>query len=329
MTLKGIQPTIDRLMRKHKEDCEEIACNTQLSKQKLQVQSENELMTRIQEFQQSEQQARSSITSRNDFAHALLAEQNDHVARMKKLKESLVEEETNAKHLHEIELQTLTKQHEAELAKVKTSNNVHHLEQNLQSKMEQRRYELDYELEEIDRSLDASKTEWEESYRKTATDRVAKKKELKKKELLAWREAQINNLIRASVVEQATLESEMEGPNETELANEHAKEMESLRKKLHSAQQKNSEIKAKITSIGESRVQLENSLIQLERELDAASIKLDDSVARKEREQRKHNEMTQETSRQIERSLETMRRRKAECQLEIDRIKESITEETR
>jgi hypothetical protein len=329
MTLKGIQPTIDRLMRKHKEDCEEISCNAQVAKQKLQVQCEEELMTRISEFQQSEQQARSGIAGRNDFANALLAEQNEHAVRMKKVKESLAEEEANSKKLHEMELQTLSKQHDAEIAKSASSKNIQHLKQNLQSKLEQRRYELQSELEQIDRDCIASKKEWEEAYRKTSNDRLEKRKEQMTKELILLRETKINDLIRASVVEQAKLESEMINTDESHMKAEHAKELESLRTKLHSAQIKNREVKSKLVSMGKSREALQSSLRQLEEDFDSISIKFDDAVAKKERKERQHQEILAELSRQTDQSLETIRCRQEECKLEIDRTKEAIASESR
>lgn len=330
LTLKGIQPTIDRLTRRHKEDCEEIHCNTKVSRQKLEVQCEDELLSRISEFQRSEQVTRSDITSRNDFSGALLIEQNEQVVRMKKLKESLTEEEVSTKKLHEMELQTLSKRHEAELAKSTSSNTIHHLEENLQYKLNQRRHELKGELEQMDRKLAISKKEWEDAYRETLIDRQEKRKDQQTKELLAWRETQINNLIRANV--QARLESETMNSEEFQMESDELQmeaELESLRAKLSSARDKNSEIKAKLVSMSNSRKALQSNLSQIEEDFDSVSIKVDDANSMKERKQRHHEETLAELSRQTDCSLESIRRRQEECKLEVDRTREKMAAESR
>ena len=56
LTWKGIQPNIERLQRKHAEQCEEIEAKTQFAKQKLELQCDNELSDRIYAFQQEQEQ---------------------------------------------------------------------------------------------------------------------------------------------------------------------------------------------------------------------------------------------------------------------------------
>jgi chromosome segregation ATPase len=117
--------------------------------------------------------------------------------------------------------------------------------------------------------------------------------------------------------------------DESHMKAEHAKELESLRTKLHSAQIKNREVKSKLVSMGKSREALQSSLRQLEEDFDSISIKFDDAVAKKERKERQHQEILAELSRQTDQSLETIRCRQEECKLEIDRTKEAIASESR
>lgn len=294
-----------------------------MSKQKLEVQVEEELMSRVQEFQCREQEAQSSITKRNDFARALANEQNGHIARMKKLKNSLLEEEANVKELHEMEIQTVLKQNEARLNKV-LSKSTDHLRQNLQGKIEHRRYELQMELDQMDRDLAASKKEWEDAMINESRLRSEKQKEQKKKEMSLWRDSKVNELIRANVIEQARLESETKAPDESA---EHLKVVESLQQALRLAQNKHRETMAKLTVATKSREHLQSSLSQLQQEFDAVSVKVDDVETRRARRQKQHKEVLAELSRQAECRWDSIRRRQEDYQLEIDRIKKTTLDQ--
>lgn len=332
MTLKGIQPNIDRLVRKHKEDCQEIRCKTQVAKQKLEVQCEEELMERIQHFQNEQQSSLSVTQSRNDFAHSLMREQEEHAMRMKKLRESLAEEEENTKKMYAMELQTLAKENEVALSKLKSSRSSQHLEQNFKSKRENRRYELESELRQIEREMAVSKKEWEDSLTDASTGRIENQNKQKMKELLEWRESRVNELIRANIMEQAKLDADTDSDsafNKTRMIAEHNEKLASLNYKLSSTQNSNNEIKAKVTAAEKLRQNLQSTLIEMEDEFVTARIKVDDIVARKERKQKQNDEILSEEHRQLERKLESISRRRDEVHIEIARIKEDIKDESR
>ena len=330
MTLKGIQPNIDRLMRKHKDDCDEIKCQTDVAKQKLEVQSEQELMTRLQEFQRSEQQnATTSFAQKNDLAEALVQEQNEHVARLKKLKESLMEEEDNTKKLYNMELETIAKQNEADLNKANSSHNIQHLLRNLHKKQEQRKYELDAEVDAIDREFAEKKKSWEDSWRETSKERQSHSKEHTRKELLSWRERKVSELIRSNIVEQAKLDGQMKTQDDIQVTKAHKEELESLQLELDSQLRKNDELTSKLAVANKEQDELQVTVTQLERELDIVSAKVRESISRKDRKQKQHHELLAETCRQMEQSLETIHGNQEEIKLEIRRIKENIKEESR
>lgn len=70
------------------------------SKQKLELQCENDLSDRIQEFQRSEQQSNACITQSSNFANMLLREQNEHAMILMKHKDKLMQEEESTKKMH-------------------------------------------------------------------------------------------------------------------------------------------------------------------------------------------------------------------------------------
>ena len=330
MTLKGIQPNIDRLMRKHKEDCAEIKCQTDVAKQKLEVQSEEELVHRLQEFQRSEQQGgTSSFAQRNDLAGALVQEQNEHIARLKKLKVSLMEEEENIKMLQNLNLETLAKQNEADLNKANSSHNIQYLVRNLQNKQEQRKHELNAEVEAIDREFTEKKRSWEDSWLETSKDRQSHAKEQMTKKLLSWRETKVSDMIRRSMIEQAKLDSQMKPRDDIQVTKAHKEELETLRLELDNQLRRKDELASKFAVANKEQNHLQVSIIQLQRELNAVSNKLEESIARKERKQKQHQEILAETGRQMEQSLETIHGNREEMKLEIRRIKGNIEEESR
>ena len=141
-----------------------------------------------------------------------------------------------------------------------------------------------------------------------------------------WRDTKVNELIRANVIEQARLESETKTPDESA---EHAKAVEFLQEAAFSAETTQRETKAKLIDASKSKEQLQSILSQLQQELDAMSVKLDDAEERREREQKQYHEVLKESRRQAEGTLESICRRQEKCNLEIDRIKAQIDQDTR
>ena len=326
MTLKGIQPEIDRIARNHQESLEEIKCQTEVSKQKLEVQCEEELLSRIQEFQRNEQHARTSVAQRNNIAQLLLQEQNEHVVRLQKLKESQSEEEENAKKLYQMELETLTKDNELKMSK---PDNSRHLEANLRSKREQRKYEMEAELEKMTTDMCVSKREWEEARLEASkTKQEDAIKELKKS-LFELRETRINKLIKASIIEQAKLEEQMEEMDESAMEATHQAEIETVRQKLRNNELKANELKTKLTATCNSRGQLLSTLAKLVQDFDMASNKLDEFIDRKTRKEKQHCELLAETSKQIERTLKSVTDREEQVKSELNRVKDSMENESR
>ena len=75
LTWKGIQPNIERLQRKHIEQCEEIEAKTQFAKQKLELQCDNELSDRIYAFRQEHEQKNTSLAKQKELSDMIKKEQ--------------------------------------------------------------------------------------------------------------------------------------------------------------------------------------------------------------------------------------------------------------
>lgn len=329
MTLKGIQPNIDRLVRKHRDDCDDIKCKTASSKHKLELQCENELLERIHEFQRKENESITCSPRRNDFAHSIMRERDEHAARLKQLKESFMEEEDNAKKMYAMELQTLIKENGVAICKLKSEYISQHLEQTFTSKQDNRRYELEHELEQIVRDLAVSKKKWEETWTAASQTRIEQQTKQKMKELIASRESKVNEMIRSSIIEQTSIETQGNLFNESHSAAEHNEKLANLHEKISLTRRRNDELRDKISIIAKSRQELQSNLGRLEKDFDAACLKLDEAMAMKERKQKQHDVFLTESCHEIERSIESIHRCQDEVKMEIARIKENIKEESR
>lgn len=197
--MKGIEPNIERLVRKHNDQSEEIKSKSVYSKKKLELQFENDLADRVQAYQRTEQQSNALINKRNEFAVMLAREQDEHALNLKNLKDKLMQEEDSMKKLHSLQLETLMKDNTVALSKIKSSGSVQQLVQNLIAKKRAMQLELEATLEQTRHGNNSVKSEWEESWFKASTARVEKKKNKMVEDLMAWRNAEIDELIRRSI----------------------------------------------------------------------------------------------------------------------------------
>ncbi|KAL9186244.1 hypothetical protein ACHAXT_005482 [Thalassiosira profunda] len=326
LTWKGIQPNIDRLTRKHREQCEEIRSKAAFAKQKLELQCENELAERIQAFERSEQQSNACITQRSEFATVLLREQNEHAASLAKLKEKLAADEESAKKMYALQLETLAKENDAALAKVCGSKRVQQLTHELAAKKDARRVELDAELQRVEKDVNASKQGWEASWLKASVARMEKKNKQQKEELMQWRKEQIDGLIRQSILDQAECNS---SPDNTlaGLTAAHEEKVAAFKESLEKQKTAAEETRANISRIEARKAKLSMSVESLQEELDVVGSQLDDITNTIDRKRRQQKARVEEHTKGVEEKLSLIARRRGDIEQEIADAQEKIKED--
>jgi hypothetical protein len=328
--MKGIQPNIDRLVRKHKEVCEVIKCSTLCSKQKLELQCERELADRIQTFERNEQINRNSIVQRNDLAQMLSREQNEHALRLTKLKDTLAKEEENTRKAYQLELQTLSKEHDAALSKAKTSKSTLQLKHHLATKQENRRLELESKLDRIGRDVSSSKQQWTASWSKASSIRVKDHTKKRSKELLEYREKRVDELIRSSILEQTNVKPHVD---EAVLSNQlvlfHRDNVSAFQLQVAKQIDYNEGIDGKISAMTKSRNLLQLSLLQLEEEHTSICNELEELLSCRDRKITSQEDVVTDMSNSINQSIQCIDQRRNEIEHEIIRIKENINSEAR
>jgi hypothetical protein len=200
-TIQGIEPNIERLARKHKDQIEDIKAKCEYSKKKLELHFENDLADKVQSFQQTEQQSNAWINQRNEFVAIFAREQDEHALHVKKLSDKLVKEENSIKKLHSLQLETLVKDNVVALSKLQSSTSAKELANSLLAKKKDRQRELEDSLTRACRDT-SKKNEWEASWIQASTTRVEMNHSKMVDELTAWRSSEIDDLIRRSVVDE-------------------------------------------------------------------------------------------------------------------------------
>ncbi|KAL3767650.1 hypothetical protein ACHAW5_006888 [Stephanodiscus triporus] len=327
ITWKGIEPNVQRLVRKHREQCEEIKANLQFSKQKLELQCENDLAERVQGYQRNEQQSNALANQRSNFVNMLVREQNEHALSLIKLKERLVLEEESAKNMFALQLDTLAKDYSVALSKITCSPNVQRLAQDLSAKKSARQQELEANLARIGKDIISAKALWEESWMKESAARVEKKKSKTMEVLIAWRSNEIDGLIRKSLLDQGTHESSDD--HGVQLTASHATDVTALNESIRKQQIVNKEIKDKLAAIDNSKAALRSRVSKVEEDLRFAESKLKDITCDIDRKKLQHASIMDETSIRIEGSIQAIVRRRCEIEKEIKDATEKYRRELR
>mmetsp|Transcript_18110 Transcript_18110/g.37845 ORF Transcript_18110/g.37845 Transcript_18110/m.37845 type:complete len:404 (+) Transcript_18110:602-1813(+) len=323
----GIQPNVERLARKHKEQCDEIESKTKFSKQKLELQCENDLSERVQAFQRSEQQSNTCFSQRNNFANMLLREKNEHAMSLMKLKEKFMQDEESTKELYSLQLETLAKDHDVALSKIRRSKNTQQLTRQLLAEKDARRQELESRLELIGKEVNSSKAKWEASWIEASALRIERENKQKMDDLLDWRTMEINNLIKRSIRDESIGTSA--GDEEGEVADvSHEENVAALEERLKRQHDRNKITSEKISSITSRKSRESGRIDEVERDLRDIEDKISDITNMMDQKKRQQEEIVSEAHDRIEDSLQSISLRKDTIEKEIESIKSEHKKES-
>lgn len=317
LTWKGIEPNVQRLVRKHQEQCEEIKANLQFSKQKLELQCENDLAERVQSYQRNDQQSSALANQRSDFANKLVREQNEHALSSNKLKDRLVQEEESAKKMLSLQLETLAKDYSVALSKIRCLSSVQRLAQDLSAKKSARKEEYTSNLELVGKEFISAKAQLEESWMKKSAARFEKKSTKNMEDLLAWRSSEIDGLIRRSLLDQGTYDSSSSEDAGVQLIGSHAADVAALNESITKHQTENKEIKGKLSNIAHSKDELRGRVLKAEEELSIFDGKIKYIADEIEHKKLSHKSLLDETSNRIEGIIQTIVRRRYDIEQQV------------
>lgn len=301
LTWQGIEPSIQRLVAKHKDQSEELKSNHELSKKKLELQCENELAERVQVLRRNEQQSSNAfVNQQNDFASMLANEQKEHALSLRTLKERFAEEEESLTNAHAAQLDTLAKEHEAALlSRLNTSSsNRKKLECDLDSKRTLFEHELQSNVDRIREEFILAKTEWEEDWLRASSAKVEKIKSNKMEDVNALRKSEIDSLIRKSLMDMMT-QSPEDGVN-IQINPSSAHDSALLRKSISDQQATNSKIKGRLANIADNKAALGARIGEVEDKLFHVNAKLKEVTVEVEQKQMQHQRSVNEAAIQIE-----------------------------
>lgn len=295
LTWQGIEPSIHRLVAKHKDQSEELKSNHELSKKKLELLCENELAERVQVLRRNEQQSSNAfVNQQNDFASMVANEQKEHALSLRTLKERFVEEEESSTNAHAAQLDILAKEHEAALLWRfnNSSSNRKKLECDLDSKRTLFEHELQSNLDRIREEFILAKTEWEEDWLRVSSAKVEKIKSSKMEDVNALRKSEIDGLIRKSLMDTMTQSPE----DQINPFSAH----DSALKNICDQQATNSKIKGRLANIADNKAALGARIGEVEDMLFHVNAKLKEVTVDVEQKQMQHQRSVNEAAIQIE-----------------------------
>ncbi len=331
LTIKGIQPQIERLVKKHREVCEEIRCDTMSTKQKLEIQSEIDLSERIELYRSNEQQYSTRINRRNEFAHAMAKEQNDHAANLMNLREKLMQEEEAKRKAHLLDMQRLKRENEAALDKSKAPKTMQNLFSLLSNEKDAKRQELEFKLDRIGKDRITLQTTWEKEWMEASRTKSDGIIQQKKKELLEWRETRVRDIIKNSIAKQSSLPIEQcKSETNDEFAQKaaHQNNLDRMKRELDVTQSSIQELEMKLSSTAISKTQVIGKLTNLRSLESVINGELENAAKNKVKQNAHNNNMFDMASDRINRSMEQLHRRHEEIKSQISRMETEYNQET-
>ena len=318
LTWKGIQPNIDRLTRKHQEQAEEIKAKTEFAKQKLGLSADNDLQERVQAYQTNHEANNTCFKKQSDFATNLLREQNEQHASVNKLKEKLEHDLESSKKLCALQLETLAKDQAVATSKLNCSQ-TQHLAQQLLTKKEARKAELESKLDRLSKDIIlAPKAQWEESWLAESEIRIEKQNKNKMDDLLRWRKVEIDGIIRKSLVEQDRDNSASANDDAVaQLTESHSANIEELNNNINKQRSNNEDTKAKLSSIAKKKANIKDKIAKTEDGIQDVEEKLSDITNKYERTQRQNKQRLEDAQGLIENRIKSITRQRNEIEQDI------------
>lgn len=200
LTWKGMSSTISRMLQKHDEALHGIRYNLELSKEKLEVQFDNDLAERMHSLGLGEEVTEDISKKQKELAaEALSRECNEHTTRVLKIKETFMQEEEMLKMSQTRAMEALITEHEAALAKVTstTESKLQLLQESKLTKLESIRNMKQTSLGNIDKELATTQQAWEKEYTTLSNKRIEERNEHNRMILMQRREQDIKDIIRA------------------------------------------------------------------------------------------------------------------------------------
>ena len=253
--------------------------------------------------------------------------QEEHIRNLAELKRKYVQEEETTKQLHALELETLAKDLTVKLSKLKTSK-VNHLSQQLQQQKKVKQRELESKLDQLEKDVIISKTKWEEDWQKGSALRVEEQTKQIHADLLQWRKQELDKLIRQSVLDdQKTPSIDTTDSTILELEASHRSNVAQLNDKIDKQHATNEGIKKKLATLAKRRSKLEASIDEIEEMDHAVEDKLADITNKYNRTKKQQEMRLKEVHNGIEKSIQSISRKRNDVEKEISNFKESSEKE--
>ena len=207
----------------------------------------------------------------------LLREQSEHATALMKLKDKFMQEEESTKKMYAMQIETLKKDNEVALSKIESSKSVQQLTQQLAAEKDARQAELESKLERVGKEMAFKKAQWEDGWNKASEVRVEERHKQMEEELLQWRKQEIDDLIRRSILEQASHSASSEDETTmSKLASDHEDRLAALNKSLREQKESIEEVKSNFASVAAKKSRLINNIKEVKEDITDTEDRLQD-----------------------------------------------------
>ena len=253
--------------------------------------------------------------------------QEEHNRSLAELKQKNEQEEEATKQLHALELETLAKDLSVKLSKLKTTK-VNRLTQQFQQEKKDKQRELESKLDQLEKDIIISKTKWEEDWQKGSALRIEEQTKQIHADLLQWRKQELDKLIRQSVLDdQNTTCIDTSDSTIAELKASHRTKVAQLNESIDKQHATNEGIKKKLVSLAKRRSKLEASKDEIEEMDHVVEDKLSDITNKYNRTKKQHEMRLKEVHNGIDKSIQSISRKRNDVEKEIENFKESSEKE--
>ena len=314
MTWNSVQPNIERLNRKHRERCEDLQSQTEFTRHKLEAHAEIELADKVQAFR-ADMERRNSEGERVDGISENLSRKTiEHRAELKSLREALELEEKSTGDLHALEVETLLQENKAELVSLEAPNVVERFARELECETTNKAKELATRVESIRGELEKAKVTFEADWRKKAGERMEKKMQKYCEELTAWRNCEIDSLLRQSVIDEENYPPAQDDSGAMQ-------EEETMTERLRSRLERNGILKCKVVALEKKYARSKEDLAAAEEILCEATSHVTNQLGQLARKEKKHHLVKEDIVRRTRETIDSIIHKRLDIETEIAEVK--------
>mmetsp|Transcript_18317 Transcript_18317/g.28567 ORF Transcript_18317/g.28567 Transcript_18317/m.28567 type:complete len:557 (-) Transcript_18317:1556-3226(-) len=336
ITVRGLQPQVERLLEKHRQECLELKRRFETDKSEFLelAQKKLEMDMRNSKLDATRKCDEAFSIIRSEGSINLAKARNEGIASLHSLREDLNIERENQRERQFNEFKAMAKSHAEEVQQIREaqSERIQDQERKWLEEKEALSNTLANELEELRRSWLLEREQWEGSIVQNLCTENEKKLEQARNKINEERDGEIRFLVRQAQIEAAKYEKALKLEMDEELSNlkvSHLQKMKESYEKLNHWEKKCTECTHAICQLEKDRVKCEEENQTLETWLEGASEDIAELKHKQEISEQNASRKENEIALESKQKTAELERRQKEVEIEVAAVEEFLAEEKR